>query len=180
MRKISVTLLCLTLATCLLAGCITIGTKTDPTTPESFSIGLTDFSESDIRILEEEFDVSLTAPVKVESLYYFWDARRGPTFSMTLTGVPYENYMEHNIHFTWDGYGIDKHGEHVWIEMCLVDREEGVPLEGIRLKKEVISTLECMALLGIESVYRNEYPYVAAPPSTISTITSKDITGANS
>ena len=144
------------------------------TSPETIRIGLTDFSQADIQIIEEEFDVSLSAPVKVESLFYFWDAGRGPTFSLELTGISYEDFMEHRVHFTYDGYGIDKHGEHVWIERTL---------EGIRLEKEVINTPECMALLGITHVYRNDgsgrIPSAAAPPSTIPTTISADHTGVH-
>ena len=187
MRKLSIGLLCV-----LLLGLGACGQQGRPTressarqtneSPSIISIGLDEFTEDDIRIVEEEFDISLSSPIKIESIYYIWVPMRGPTLSLTLTGVSYEEFIKNNIHFEYKGNGTDKHGELIWIKRDWqfgewVDDAWHEGIEGIKLTKEVISTQECMALLGIESIDRNVWPHVASPPSTMQT-TSTDMTGA--
>ena len=171
MKRTLAALICALLL--LLCAC---GSPEPAETPaEIIRIGLTEFSESDIRIIEEEFDISLSPPCKAESLYYIWIVARGGSLMLNVSGfAAYEDtrvFVEENVFFPYDGVGYDKHGAPVWIENSFHpgERVGDVWHEGreeILIKKQTISTPECMAILGIESVYENEWPHVAAPPST--------------
>jgi hypothetical protein len=105
-----------------------------------------DISESEIKIVEEEFDVSLPEPIVIEGVVYLSMPQGVPIISIQLSGITKSDFVETHVPYSFDlGVGVDKHGDKVWIESIWGESEQF-----IMLKKTNVSTPEMRTLIGLD------------------------------
>jgi len=122
---------------------------------ESFGVAIHDFSESDIRIVEEEFGINISYPLSLFSLSYAdIEVPRGRrvTLSIRLEGISVEDFDGYPQLYEYlfgdrylDGYAVNTYGNSIWAED--ISQSD----KAIRLEKHSFSTPECKALLGLDN-----------------------------
>jgi hypothetical protein len=56
-----------------------------------------DISESEIKIIEEEFDVSLPEPIEIEGVIYLSMPQGAPIISIQLSGIAKSDFIEKHV-----------------------------------------------------------------------------------